>query len=90
MLGATAGYGMNSHPTPGSLFVMSWVRLMAKDFIRFVKLAKKKKLLMASILFLFFMSFILDRLQHDHMSSPLRSPQVTRSFVYLPHCARVF
>ncbi len=43
-LGATAGYGMNSHPTPGSLFAMGWSRLMAKDYIRFFKLAKKKNI----------------------------------------------
>ena len=50
----TAGYGFNRHPTPGSLFAMGWSRLMAKEFIRFFKSAKKKNmLLMASFLFYF-------------------------------------
>ena len=53
-LGATAGYGMNSHRTPGSLFAMGWSRSLSKDFIQFGKSPKKKKyLLMASILIYF-------------------------------------
>jgi hypothetical protein len=53
-LGATAGCGMNSHPTPGSLFAMDWSRLLSKGIVRFFKSAKKKNyLLMAFILFYF-------------------------------------
>ena len=52
--GATAGYGINSHPTPGSLFAMGWSRSLSKGIVRFFKSAKKKNyLLMASILFYF-------------------------------------
>jgi hypothetical protein len=84
--GATAGYGINSHPTPGSLFAMGWSRSLSKDLFTFFKSAKKKNyLLMASILFI-----RIDRLQHDHISSPLRSPPVARPFMYLPRRARVF
>jgi hypothetical protein len=81
-LGATAGRGMNSHPTPGSLFAMGWLRLMAKDFIRFFKSAKKKYFIDGILFILFFMSSILDRLQHDHISTPLHSPPVARPFVF--------
>ena len=64
--GATAGYGINSHPTPGSLFAMGWSRSLSKDLFTFFKSAKKKNyLLMASILFYF--------LYHPNRSSPTRS-----------------
>ena len=54
---------MNSHPTPGSLFAMGWLRSLWKDFIRFFKSAKRKNyLLMASILIYF--------LYHPNRSSP--------------------
>ncbi len=52
-----AGYGMNGHPTPGSLFAMGWSRSMSKDLFRFIKSDEKKNyLLMTSILFYFFIS----------------------------------
>jgi hypothetical protein len=44
---------MNSHPTPGCLFAMGRSRSLSKDFIRFFKSAKKKNILLASILFYF-------------------------------------
>ena len=51
-LGATAGYGMNSHSTPRSLFAMGWSRSLSKDFIQFGKSPKKNNyLVMGSILF---------------------------------------
>jgi hypothetical protein len=88
--GATAGYGMNGHPTPGSLFAMGWSRSLSKDLFTFFKSAKKKNyLLMASILFYF--------LYHPNRSSPTRShfippalSAVARPFMYLPRRARVF
>jgi hypothetical protein len=43
-LGATAGYGMNSHPTPGSLFALGWSRSLLKGIIRFYKSAEKKNI----------------------------------------------
>ena len=46
------GNGINSRPTPGSLFAMGWVRAPTKDFIQFGKSPKKNNyLVMGSILF---------------------------------------
>ena len=90
-LGATAGYGMNSHRTPGSLFAMGWSRSPSKDFFRFIKSDEKKNyLLMASILFYFLIIHPRSSPTRSHFSSPLRSPLVARPFVYLFRRAHVF
>ena len=90
-LGATAGYGMNSHPTPGSLFAMGWLRSLWKDFIRFFKSAKRKNyLLMASILIYFLYHPNRSSPKRSHCTLPLRSPPVTHPFVSIPCYARDF
>jgi hypothetical protein len=88
--GATAGYGINSHPTPGSLFAMGWSRSLSKDLFTFFESAKKKNYLLRHLFYFIFYIIRIDRLQHDHISSPLRSPPVARPFIYLPRRARVF
>ncbi len=76
---ATAGYGMNGHPTPGSLFSMGWSRSLSKDLFRFLKSDEKKNyLLMASILiyFLYHPSLIVSNTITFHPPCALRRSRV--------------
>jgi hypothetical protein len=83
---------MNSHPTPGtSLFAMGWSRLMAKDFIRFFKSAKKNNyLLMASILFYFLYHPIRSSPTQSHFIPPALSTGCASFHVPPPLRPRVF
>ena len=91
--GATAGYGINSHPTPGSLFAMGWSRSLWKDLLRFLKSAKKKNyLLMASILNKFLYDPNRSSLKRSHCTppcAPRRSRVLSCTSPVSPACFRL-